>query len=109
MSLDLGVNKSPQNVGRDREVDEDELCLLVEAEQGEVVTQLHGLNGVLLLLTQRQKRNSRYHHLLNDESFKKQKRLSSANSRLLFDQFPLKKPKGRSSRRQIPPSSVMMM
>lgn len=49
MSLDLGVNKGPQNVGCDWKVDEDELGLLVEAEQGEVVAQLHGLDGVLLL------------------------------------------------------------
>lgn len=49
VSLDLGVNESPQNVGCDWKVDEDELCLLMKAEQGEVVTQLHGLNGVLLL------------------------------------------------------------
>ena len=52
MSLDLGVNKGPQNVGCDRKVDEDKLRLLMKAEQGEVVTQLHGLNGVLLLLTE---------------------------------------------------------
>lgn len=50
MSLDLGVNEGPQNVGCDRKVDEDELCLLMKAEQGEVVTQLHRLNGVFLLL-----------------------------------------------------------
>lgn len=49
VSLDLGVNEGPQNVGCDRKVDEDELCLLMKAEQGEVVTQLHGLNGVFLL------------------------------------------------------------
>lgn len=50
MSLDLGVNKSPQNVGCDWKVDEDELGLLMEAEQGEVVAQLHCLDGILLLL-----------------------------------------------------------
>lgn len=51
MSLDLGVDKSPQNVGCDWKVDEDELGLLMKAEQGEVVPQLHCLDGVLLLLT----------------------------------------------------------
>lgn len=49
VSLDLGVNKSPQNVGCDWKVDEDELCLLMKAEQGEVVPELHRLNGVFLL------------------------------------------------------------
>lgn len=49
VSLDLGVNKSPQNVGCDGKVDEDKLRLLMKAEQGEVVTQLHRLNGVFLL------------------------------------------------------------
>lgn len=52
MSLDLGVNKSPENVGCDWKVDEDKLGLLMKAEQGEVVSQLHGLNGVFLLLTE---------------------------------------------------------
>lgn len=55
MSLDLGVNKSPQNVGCDWQVDEDELGLLMKAEEGEVVAQLHCLDGVLLLLTRRNK------------------------------------------------------
>lgn len=55
VSLDLGVNKSPQNVGCDWQVDEDELGLLVKAEQGEVVAQLHCLDGVLLLLARRNK------------------------------------------------------
>lgn len=50
VSLDLGVNKSPQNVGCDWKVDEDELGLLMKAEEGEVVAQLHCLDGVLLLL-----------------------------------------------------------
>lgn len=49
VSLDLGVHKSPKNVRRDREVGEDQLCLLMEAEQGEVVTQLHYLNSIFLL------------------------------------------------------------
>lgn len=49
VSLDLGVNKSPKNVGCDWKVGEDKLCLLMKAEQREVVTQLHGLNGVFLL------------------------------------------------------------
>lgn len=53
MSLDLGVNESPQNVGCDGKVDEDQLCLLMEAEEREVVPQLHGLDGVFLLLTKR--------------------------------------------------------
>lgn len=52
VSLDLRVNKSPQNVGCDWKVDEDKLRLLVKAEQGEVVTQLHRLNGVFLLLSE---------------------------------------------------------
>lgn len=50
VSLDLGVNKSPQNVGCDWKVDEDKLRLLMKAEQGEVVTQLHRQNGIFLLL-----------------------------------------------------------
>lgn len=49
VSLDLGVNKSSQNVGCDWKVVEDKLCFLMKAEQGEVVPQLHGLNGVFLL------------------------------------------------------------
>lgn len=56
MSLDLGINKSPQNAGCDGKVDEDELRLLVEAEQGEVVAQLHRLNGTFLLLTVRMRK-----------------------------------------------------
>lgn len=52
VSLDLGVNESPQNVRSDGKVDEDKLRLLMKAEQGEVVTQLHGLDGVFLLLTE---------------------------------------------------------
>lgn len=56
MSLDLGVHKSPQNVGSDWKVDEDELGLLMKAEEGEVVAQLHGLDGVLLLWTRIRKR-----------------------------------------------------
>lgn len=49
VSLDLGVNESTQNVRSDGKVDEDKLRLLMKAEQGEVVTQLHGLDGVFLL------------------------------------------------------------
>lgn len=49
VSLDLGVHKSSKNVGGDRKVDEDELRLLVKAEEGEVVPQLHGLDGIFLL------------------------------------------------------------
>lgn len=52
VSLDLWVNEGPQNVRCDWKVDEDELRLLMKAEQGEVVTQLHALNGVFLLLTE---------------------------------------------------------
>lgn len=47
--LDLGVNESPQDVGCNGKVDEDKLCLLVKAEQGEVVPQLHCLDGIFLL------------------------------------------------------------
>lgn len=50
VSLDLGVDKSPQDVGRDGKIYEDQLRLLVEAEEREVVPQLHRLDGVLLLL-----------------------------------------------------------
>lgn len=50
VSLDLGVDKSPQDVGRDGKVDEDQLRLLMEAEEREVVPQLHRLDGVFLLL-----------------------------------------------------------
>lgn len=56
VSLDLGVNESPQNVGCDGKVDEDQLRLLMEAEEREVVPQLHGLDGVFLLLTKRKRR-----------------------------------------------------
>lgn len=49
VSLHLGVDKGPQDVGGDGQVGEDQLGLLMEAEQGEVVPQLHGLDGVLLL------------------------------------------------------------
>ncbi len=40
---------SMENVGCDGKVDEDQLCLLMKAEQGEVVSQFHRLNGVFLL------------------------------------------------------------
>lgn len=83
MSLDLGVNKSPQNVGCDWQVDEDELGLLMKAEEGEVVAQLHCLDGVLLLLARRNKnvnvstvrprtegRKSEYLQLLRQTVFK---------------------------------------
>lgn len=49
VSLDLGVDKSPQDVGRDGKIDEDQLRLLMEAEEREVVPQLHRLDGVFLL------------------------------------------------------------
>lgn len=67
MSLHLGVNKSSQDVRRDWKVGEDKLRLLMKAEQGEVVPQLHGLNGTFLLLIQKKKthnRNSSYHMML---------------------------------------------
>lgn len=57
VSLDLRVDKRAENVGRDGKVGEDELRLLVKAEQGEVVTQLHGLDGVLLLDSGRKNNN----------------------------------------------------
>lgn len=50
VSLDLGVDKSPQDVGRDGKIYEDQLRLLMEAEEREVVPQLHRLDGVFLLL-----------------------------------------------------------
>lgn len=50
VALDLGVDKSPQDVGRDGKVDEDQLRLLMKAEEREVVSQLHRLDGVFLLL-----------------------------------------------------------
>lgn len=50
VSLNLGVDESPEDVGSDGKVGEDELCLLMKAEQGEVVSQLHGLNSTFLLL-----------------------------------------------------------
>ena len=49
MSLDLGLDKGPQDVVGHGQVGEDELGLLVEAEQGEVVAQFHGLDSVFLL------------------------------------------------------------
>ena len=49
MSQHLRVYKCSQDERRDGQVCEYELALLVQAEQGEVVAQLHDLNGVLLL------------------------------------------------------------
>lgn len=49
MTLNLGVDKGPQNVRCERQVDVDELCLLMQAVQGEVIPQLHGYDGVFLL------------------------------------------------------------
>lgn len=49
VSLHLRVDKGPQDMCGDRQVREDQLGLLMEAEQGEVVPQLHGLDGILLL------------------------------------------------------------
>jgi hypothetical protein len=52
VSLDLGLDKGPQDVVGHRQVGEDELSLLVEAEQGEVVSQFHGLDSVFLLCSE---------------------------------------------------------
>lgn len=42
MTLDLGVDKGPQNVRCERQIDVDKLCLLMQAIQREVIPQLHG-------------------------------------------------------------------
>jgi len=42
VTLDLGVDKGPQNVRRERQIDVDKLCLLMQAVQREVIPQLHG-------------------------------------------------------------------
>lgn len=42
VTLDLGVDKGPQNVRRERQIDVDKLCLLMQAIQREVIPQLHG-------------------------------------------------------------------
>ena len=47
--LDLRVDKGTENVGRERQVDVDQLHLLVQTVQGEVAPELHGLDGILLL------------------------------------------------------------
>lgn len=49
VTLNLGVDKGPQNVRCERQVDVDELCLLMQAIQGEVIPQLHGYDRVFLL------------------------------------------------------------
>lgn len=49
MPLDLGVHEGPQDVRGERQVDVDELRLLVQAVQGEVVSEFHNLDHVLLL------------------------------------------------------------
>lgn len=55
--LDLGVHEGPQDVRGERQVDMDELCLLVQAVQGEVVSELHGLDHVLLLQAESQSKH----------------------------------------------------
>lgn len=47
--LDLGVHEGPQDVRGERQVDVDELRLLVQAVEGEVVSEFHSLDHVLLL------------------------------------------------------------
>lgn len=42
VTLDLGVDKGSQNVRRERQIDVDKLCLLMQAIQREVIPQLHG-------------------------------------------------------------------
>lgn len=49
MALDLGVDKSPQDVRCERQVDVHQLSLLVQAVEREVITQLHCQNCILLL------------------------------------------------------------
>lgn len=49
VTLNLRVDKGPQNVRCERQVDVDELCLLMQAIQGEVIPQLHGYDRVFLL------------------------------------------------------------
>lgn len=49
VTLNLGVDKGPQNVRCERQVDVDELRLLMQAIQGEVIPQLHGYDRVFLL------------------------------------------------------------
>lgn len=49
VTLNLGVDKGPQNVRCERQVDVDELCLLMQAVQREVIPQLHGYDRVFLL------------------------------------------------------------
>ena len=56
VSLDLRVYKGTQDVGRDWQIGKDKLCFLMKAKEGEVVTQLHGLNGIFLLFTKTQKK-----------------------------------------------------
>lgn len=47
--LDLGVHEGPQDVRGERQVDMDKLSLLVQTVQGEVVSEFHSLDHVLLL------------------------------------------------------------
>lgn len=44
------------------QVCEDQLCLLVQAKQGEVVAELHGLDGILLLQGMERKMGVREGH-----------------------------------------------
>lgn len=41
VALDLGIDKGPQYVRCERQIDMDELCLLVQAIQREVIPKLH--------------------------------------------------------------------
>lgn len=52
VTLNLGVDKGSQNVRCERQVDVDELGLLMQAIQGEVIPQLHGYDRVFLLKEQ---------------------------------------------------------
>lgn len=52
MTLNLGVDKGSQNVRCERQVDVDELGLLMQAIQREVIPQLHGYDRVFLLKEQ---------------------------------------------------------
>lgn len=61
MSLHLGVDKGSQDVGGDWQVGEDELRLLVEAEQRKIVPQLHDLYGSLLLEIESKDENRKTH------------------------------------------------
>lgn len=75
VTLNLGVDKGPQNVRCERQVDVDELCLLMQAVQGEVIPQLHGYDRVFLLkeVTRKrvgERRNRRKQHSSLYQQFK---------------------------------------